>query len=104
MKVKYNVNNNVNNNDDGSYIEFPIFAYPSFVAFDENNNVLEIKKGFNNKVRVIPNKKSGEIIVKQREILFFLFGDFLSIFFIFFVLIYYLKRLNLMKFIIQIFK
>ncbi len=100
MKVKYNVNNN----DDGSYIEFPIFAYPSFVAFDENNNVLEIKKGFNNKVRVIPNKKSGEIIVKQREILFFLLGDFLSIFFIFFVLIYYLKRLNLMKSIIQIFK
>ena len=69
----------INTESDESFIEFPIFAYPNYVAYDENKNRLKIHKGFNNKIKINTNKKNGAIKVIQQELSFWLIGDLLTL-------------------------
>lgn len=43
------------NSEEGTYVEFPKFYYKGYVAFDENNNPVELYKGDKNRIRAYLN-------------------------------------------------
>ncbi len=64
-------------NSEDSYIEFPIFAYPIFKAYN-NEKPVEIFLGKNNKIKIHPRYEKGSIYIIQRELDFWIIGDFIS--------------------------
>ena len=53
---------------DDSFIEFPLYYYPGYVATTENGDKLSLDRGSNNRVKVsIPNGFEGNIYVRYKE-------------------------------------
>ena len=65
---------------EGQYMEFPLFYYDGYVAYDGNGQPLKLEQGTHNRVRVYLNRTDGiqelhvRFVVKQIYTLLFLFS------------------------------
>ena len=73
--VDYLVNGDYKN----KFIEFPLFNYPVYKIYDENNNILKSFNGNNNLIRVYLYNNKGSVNIIYDEPTFWKIGNILSI-------------------------
>lgn len=61
-----NISAEINCSEDGSYIDFPVFAYKGYVCRDANDNYLKTGIGENHRLRVFFDKTSKPLYIKIR--------------------------------------
>ena len=88
-KFNYKVSNFVPNKE---YIEVPLFAYPVYRAYDENNNDIKIARGDNNLIRIYLDRAEGYFEVNQYEPWPWFLADILSFFTLLLCAAYLIRR------------
>lgn len=77
---------------EADYIEIPRFAYPNYVARDNQGNELELTKGDNNTIRIlVPETYEGEITVSYVEPWYWRAAELISVAFVLLVVLSYIR-------------